>query len=119
MSKEFIGVLVMLNNYSHDLAVAVFFVSILSGWWLRRELGLTARAALERLLTVARWSFGWILAAGVVRTLTYYDYEWMSAAGNNQVPALIIKHVVLVTVAAWGIYGYLRLRRHLAQAKEG
>jgi len=119
MDRELVGIVVMLNNYSHDLAVAVFFVSILTGWWLWKDLGATAQGVIQRLLALARWSFAWILIAGVVRALTYYDYEWMAAAGNNQVPALIIKHVVLVTVAAWGIYGYLRLRRYLTQAKEG
>lgn len=110
MDRELLGVLVMLNNYSHDLAVAVFFVSVLAGWWLWRGLGASARDVLGRLMALARWSFGWILIAGVVRTITYYEYEWMTAAGNSQVPALIAKHVVLVAVAAGGIYGYLRLR---------
>jgi hypothetical protein len=118
MEKELLGVLVKLNNASHDLAVASFFVCILTGLWLWRDLGMSAGSIIRRLMTIALWSFVWIILAGIVRAVTYVDYEWMAAVGNSQVTALMVKHILLVLVSVWGIYGYLRLRRRLASGIE-
>lgn len=123
MGKEVIGIFVMLNNYFHDLAVAVFFCSVLISWFIGRELEGEGFAfgvrLLQRLWLVAKLSLVWILLGGMVRALAYRDYEWMSAAGNGQIPALIIKHLLLASLVVIGLYLQFRLRRRLSSGGEG
>lgn len=110
------AIAIMLNNYLHDLATAVFAVSAVTGWLLLRTR--TAGRDPEALRPVAAglWKVGiaalaWTLAGGVVRMLAFRRYEWMEAAGRGQVPALIVKHVVLVALVAAGIVILVRTRR--------
>ncbi len=48
---------------------------------------------------------------GAFRGITYREYEWVEAAGRNQVPALVVKHVFLVALVITGIVFLYRLRR--------
>ena len=120
MNRERLGILVMLNNYLHDLAVGVLFSSMLTSWLLGRRL---AGASAERrrftaelvgdLARVTKVSLVWIVLGGAVRAVAYRDYEWQSAAGNGQVPALVLKHAVLAATVAAGLALQLDLRRRL------
>lgn len=126
MSRETLGVLVMLNNYFHDLAAALLFCSVLAAWvlWRRWGKGSGAEGALvvelvNALTRVAAYSLVWIVLGGVVRTLAYGEFEWMSAAGKGQVLALVLKHVILVSTVAAGVILLLDLRaRTRPRAKE-
>lgn len=116
MGREAIGLIVMLNNYFHDLAVAVLFCAVVTSWFLWRELapeGPTAAGLrlVGRLSVVARASLGWVILGGLVRALAYREYEWAWAAGNGQVTALVIKHVLLGTLVLVGLYLQFRLWR--------
>lgn len=117
IDKQFIGVLVMLNNYFHDLAVAVLFSSIVITWMLGRQaersgaLELFRGRVLGQMYTVTKFCLAWIILGGVVRTIAYRDYEWMSAAGNNQIAALVVKHILLVGMVVVGVYMQVRLAR--------
>lgn len=110
------AILVMLNNYLHDLATAVFAVSALAAWFLVRSP--TARAApeplrgvIDGLVRVGFVALAWTLAGGAVRALAFRRYEWMEAAGRDQVPALVVKHIILVTLVIAGIAVLIRVRR--------
>ncbi|HLE80126.1 MAG TPA: hypothetical protein VJA25_02410 [Dehalococcoidia bacterium] len=117
MEQQLIGILVMLNNYFHDLAVALLFCSLLLAAFLSKEArGYGAMpqtfvaATLKRFALVTKLSLVWVLVGGVIRTITYKDYEWVAAAGNGQVVALALKHLILVSLVALSLWLLLRER---------
>ena len=110
------AVLVMLNNYLPDLATAVFAVSTLAAYFLRRspamrDAPVSVRALAMSLVRVGIFSLGWVLLGGVIRALTYRRYEWVEAAGRDQVTALAVKHVILVCLVIAGLVALFGLRR--------
>lgn len=110
------AVLIMINNYLHDLATAVFAVSALAAYFLlRSQAAKEASDALfpvvMGLVRVGLFALAWTLAGGVVRALAYRHYEWMEAAGRDQVPALILKHVILVSLVIAGLVVFYHVRR--------
>ena len=121
----------MLVNYLHDLAVAVFFVASLAALFLEREAagqgcgpagqgcGPAVHAVCRRLLRVACAAFAVVLAGGVVRTVTFREYEWMEAAGRGQVSALVVKHVILASLAAAALAACVRVRSRLREGGKG
>jgi hypothetical protein len=48
----------------------------------------------------------------------YKEYEWLPKAGTAQIPALMVKHVVMVGLTVWGLIGVIRLNRRLADADD-
>ena len=106
------AVLVMLNNYFHDLAVAFLFASTLMAHLvLDHWPGTPSRELTQKLSRVAWASLAWVLVGGVVRAWFYEEYEWLPKAGTAQVPALVVKHILLVTLTVWGLVGVVRLSR--------
>ncbi len=122
MDNQAAGILVMLNNYFHDFAVAVLICSLLMSYFLSNEASKHAAslpidslvaAALRRFAVVTKVSFGWVMVGGVIRMLTYRDFEWVAAAGNGQVLALGVKHVILVSLIVVSFWLTRRERRRL------
>jgi hypothetical protein len=130
------AILVMFSNYFHDLATAIFAVSAVTAYLLQRTLAMQAAPAAAQsadhslqpvdrsLRPVVRgvqrmgyYSLAWTLVFGSIRGLTYREYEWVEAAGRNQVPALLVKHVFLVALVITGIVFLYRLRRLRAVAE--
>ena len=110
------AVVIMINNYLHDLATAVFAVSALAAYFLlrspaSREAGLALQPVVNGLVRVGFFALAWTLAGGVVRALAYRQYEWMEAVGREQVPALIVKHVILVSMVIAGLVVFYHVRR--------
>ena len=106
----------MLNNYLHDLATAVFAVSAVAAYLLRRSLAMRAapdalQPVVTGLLRVGIVSLLWTLFFGIIRSLTYRQYEWVEAAWRDQVAALVVKHVILVTLVTIGLVVLYRLHR--------
>jgi hypothetical protein len=117
------AILVMLNNYFHDLATAIFAVSAVAAWLLYRSRALQqAPEAVEPvaagLVKVGIAALAWTLLAGLVRGATYREYEWVEAAGRGQVPVLVLKHVILASLVAAGLFVLYRVHR-LARAVGG
>lgn len=118
------GVALMMNNYFHDVATALLAASAFALWALAKlqdrmpgeaspEFFLSAYA---RMALFARVSIVWIVLGGIPRTIFYRDFEWANAAGRGQVPALVVKHVlmfILVGLGAWGWAGLRKRRRAL------
>lgn len=102
---------VMLNNYFHDLAVAFLFASTLMAHLMLRHWPEAPRALVRSLGRVAWASLAWVLIGGAVRAWFYEEYEWLPKAGTAQVPALVVKHILLVTLTVWGLVGVVRLSR--------
>jgi len=110
------AILVMLNNYFHDLATAIFAVSAIAAWLLYRSRALQQAPAAVRpvaagLVKVGIASLAWTLLAGMIRGITYREYEWVEAAGRGQVPVLVLKHVILVSLVAAGVFVLVRVHR--------
>ena len=106
------ALLVMMNNYFHDLAVAFLFAScllshVVVGHWP----GKIPERVSTLLLRTAWGSLAWVLLGGVVRVWFYEEYEWSPRAGTAQIPALGVKHMVLFALTVWGLYGVAKLRR--------
>jgi hypothetical protein len=110
------AVMVMLNNYMHDMMTAIFAVSAFAAWFMLRSDAM--RKAPEAMLPVARglvrvglFSLAWTLLGGMVRGLFYEKYEWMEAVGRAQVPALIVKHVILISLVIVGAIVLYKIRK--------
>jgi len=109
------ALVVMLNNYFHDLAVAFLFASTLMAHLVVRYWPGRPSERLARILMRVAWgSLIWVLLGGVVRVIFYKEYEWLPKAGTAQVPALMVKHVIMVGLTAYGLLGVLRLRARLS-----
>ena len=115
------SIVIVLNNYFHDFSVALLFACLLVIGYMERRMREGDAAAVRdfvvRMYTALKpvmtgaWVF--IVLGGVLRTLTYADYEWSEAAGRGQVAALIVKHVLLVSLVVWGVVLQRRLGRRL------
>ncbi len=121
-----LAVAVLLNNYFHDLSVALFtcaLAGLAALWRAAPRAGEAAKpviAALDRAgRRIAIWSFAGILLFGAVRALAFMDYEWLPAARRGIVPALAVKHVVLVGLLGVALAAALRARRAGESALEG
>jgi len=105
------ALLVMMNNYFHDLAVAFLFASTLLAHVVLRYWPGKPSEEVYRVLSRIAWvSLAWVLVGGVVRVWFYREYEWSPRAGTAQIPALAAKHVLMFALTAWGIVGLVRLR---------
>ena len=114
------ALVVMLNNYFHDLAVAFLFASTLMAHLVVRNWpGRTPERLARSLMRVAWGSLIWVMLGGVVRVIFYKEYEWLPKAGTAQVPALMAKHILMVSLTSWGLIGMLRLRRRVSLAQDG
>lgn len=121
MSDSTIAILVMFNNLFHDFAVALLFACLiaLSATYRHAQMqGASGATPLVRdigrffnSVTHACWAA--IIVGGAIRMLAYERFEWNEAAGRGQVAALVVKHIVLVALIAWGTYLQLRLRKLL------
>ena len=108
------ALLVMMNNYFHDLAVAFLFASsVMAHLVLRQWPGRPSERLTRTLMSVAWGSLAWVILGGVVRAIYYKEYEWLPKAGTAQVPALMAKHVLMFALTIWGLIGVLRLRRRV------
>ena len=115
------AILVMLNNYFHDLSTAVFAVSAIAAWLVVRSRAMEKAPAAVRplaagLVKVGIASFVWTLLGGWIRGITYREYEWVDAAGRGQVPVLVLKHVILFSLVVAGIAVHYRVH-HALQAE--
>ena len=125
MSHSTAAIFVMLNNLFHDFAVALLFASLLVLSFIYRKTwqpdqpgwNPVARNLASFFNKVIHACWVAIILGGVVRTLAYERFEWSEAAGRGQVAALVVKHVILVSLVVWGTYIQIRLRKRLRQSK--
>lgn len=116
-----LGVIIMLNNYFHDVATALLLASGITMWIVLKRLeDGNGRAVNEYFLRIyrgitglAKFALGWILLGGIPRTLFYKDFEWANAAGRAQIPALIVKHILAFIFVGAGAYLWIRLSRKI------
>ena len=118
-----VDILIILNNFFHDLAAAMWFCGTLCLLLLYRQAGSTAVAVGRQLIRnlffkfrqVTNLSMAVVLLGGVVRALNYQQYEWFPALGRGQVTLLVIKHILLLVIVVGGVALQLRLSRRLRE----
>lgn len=119
------SLLIVFNNYFHDLATGVFVGCAVTLWAISRSMRVDPdrRIALEpayAALTRALWiSVAWIILGGVPRTIFFPEYEFIPALGKAIVPALILKHVVMFSAVGLGIAAWVSARRELTGVRFG
>ena len=119
------NILIMTINYSHDIATAVLAVSGVMMLFLSRmypaptgkETDLFFIRTYEVIRKSARYSLEWILVAGVPRIIFYMQFEWSNMAGDLQVIAIIIKHVVMFLLVGMGLFYWFRLSKKVHSLK--
>ena len=121
-----IPILVMLNNYLHDFATAMVVVTsyamFLMVRYAEKEGADVKRMVLRlypKMLHLAAGSFIFLLFAGVIRTFTFREYEWLEAAGKGQVYVLVIKHILLFSLFGYGLYLWIRVHKRVKRMREG
>lgn len=117
-----IDILIIMNNYLHDVATATLLGAAVIMWALERQArrgGSEDLAALARaypLLTrFANLALVWIVIGGIPRVITFNTHD-LGALGGDLVPAIIVKHVVEVAAVAAGAVMWRRVRRRIADA---
>jgi hypothetical protein len=123
-----VGILIILNNYLHDVATGVLLSSAVILYVLGRQArrgGEGERVAFARAYkTLTRFAIGalvWIILGGIPRTIFFTKYEFIPAQINGIVPDLIMKHVILVAMVIAGGVMWVRLgkfAREIAAPKE-
>lgn len=116
-----VGILLMLNNYVHDVATGLLLLSALWLGWSARDLGDAAAPesvavflrTYQRCVRFVWGSVAVIIATGVVRTLNFMRFEWFPALGRGLTAVLIAKHVLIFAMLGAGAYAWLNLRRRL------
>ena len=107
-----VPVLIMFNNFFHDLAAAMLFCAMLGLFAVSKEMraAISAQhaASLRRLeklfFKAAGWSLFFIIVLGAVRAFNYRTFEWYAAVERGQVAALVVKHILFFFIVAAGFF---------------
>lgn len=115
-----VKVLVVMNNYFHDVATAMLLSSALILWLLERKAvsdGPDAHrwfaGAYGVLTRVAQFSLAWIVVGGIPRTIFFESVEWNLADPSNKylLSALMVKHAFMWVAVGTGLVLWSRARR--------
>ncbi len=113
----------MIMNYFHDLAVAVLMVSVVTTWILGRYFDRAAlptdlpRHLFGRLLRVSWIALACVILGGALRAAYFMDFEWNHAVGNGQVTALVVKHIILVSLTVLGVISHIKYYKKYGREK--
>ena len=121
-----IGILVMMNNYFHDLAAGIVFVCGMTMFVLARKVEeIGSRESKEiflgtypTLVHIIGGAIIFMLFAGVIRTFTYKEFEWANAVGNDQVPAIIVKHIFLGGIFFYGVVLWVKSHKKVKEMRK-
>jgi len=117
-----LGVAVMMNNYFHDVATALLAASAFAMHAIVRvQASMNTHEATvfflkthKIMVKFFRFSLWWIIIGGVPRTIFYVSFEWNHFADKQQVPALMVKHVLMAAAVIYGIRAWRRLKKKVA-----
>ena len=120
------GIFVMMNNYFHDLAAGIVFVTGVTMYvMVQKAIENDSLAAKEivlgvypKLVHIIGGSIIFMLFAGVIRTFTYKEFEWANAVGNSQVPAIMVKHIVLGGIFFYGIALWIKAHKKIKNMRQ-
>ena len=122
-----VGVLIMMNNYFHDVATALLFSSGIAMWVIYKKFGGSDSQEVrdyflrlyKSISLLVRFSLAWIILGGIPRVIFYKEFEWANAAGKGQVPALIVKHILFVIFISAGAYVWFKIKMKADSIKAG
>jgi putative copper export protein len=120
-----VDLLIILNNFFHDLASAMWFCGTLTLLALLRagnknghpEVVDFSCRLFRRVSKITNISLAIVVLGGVVRAINYQKYEWLPALGRDQVVLLVVKHILLTGIVFGGIYIQVRMARQFRQAR--
>lgn len=117
-----LDILIIMNNYFHDVATATLLGAAVIMWALERQARAGAPddlAALARayptLTRFARGALLWIVIGGIPRVV-YFNTHDLGAIRGDLVPAIIVKHVVEVAAVVLGVLLWQRVKRRIGTA---
>lgn len=121
-----IGILVMMNNYFHDLAAGIVFVCGVVMFVAVKKARETGSKEVKEfiigvyptLVHIIGGAIIFMLFAGVIRTFTYKDFEWANAIGIGQVYAIMVKHIVLGGIFFYGVAQWVRAHKILKELRK-
>lgn len=118
MAINWTSIVIIINNYFHDLATGLLLTSAVIMWVLGRRAesgGIAERRALAAAYPVLRrfaWgAFIWIILGGIPRTIFFTTFEWDPAVIKGIVPALMVKHVFMVAAVVVGAVMWRRMAK--------
>ncbi len=120
------ALLIMLNNYFHDVATALLLASGVTMWVLARKYARNSNPEVtiyflktyKAMTRLALFSLAWIIVGGIPRTIFYKDFEWANAAGKGQVEALIVKHIFAFIFVGGGAFLWIKLGNSVKRTHE-
>ncbi len=121
-----LGVAIMMNNYFHDVATALLMASaFVLHVIVRIQAAMDTPVATlfflkmhKQLVRFFRFSLWWIIIGGIPRTIFYTSFEWNHFADKLQVPALMVKHILMAAAVIYGIRAWRRLKVTVARLRE-
>ncbi len=123
--SEISGVILMMNNYFHDVATALLLASGIAIWIIYKKLGNSDKPDVreyflklyDSMTFLAKFALAWIILGGIPRTWFYTEFEWSHYAGKSQIPALIIKHVLAFVFVSAGAHLWIRIRSKVREIR--
>ena len=121
-----LGILIMMNNYLHDVATALLFASgIVMLIIMKKFDGSSSPETAEYFLKIYRsisrlalFSLIWIIVGGIPRTIFYKEFEWATAAGKGQIAALIVKHIIAFAAVGSGAVVWMKIHRKIENVRK-
>ena len=123
-----LGVIIMMNNYFHDVATALLAASAFVVWVIVKRYDTSSKTKettkyflkiYSNTTKLAKFSLLWIVLGGIPRTIFYTEFEWANALGKGQITALVVKHILAFTFVGSGAYLWLKINRKVKQIKAG
>jgi hypothetical protein len=114
-----------MNNYFHDFAAGVVFVCGIVMFkmvdWAQkmesREAKEIVQGAYPTVVHIIGGAIIFMLFAGIIRTFTYKDFEWANAVGIGQVPAIIVKHIIVGGIFFYGVALWIKAHRKIKEIR--
>lgn len=126
--NQWLPVLIMMNNYFHDVATALLAASAVLMLVILRVTAKmkTENESVELVVSIYRKvtklalvSVIWIILGGIPRTIFFKRYEWWDAAGKGIIPALLVKHALMFMLVGVGIILWLRVKKEISRLRPG
>lgn len=124
--SPFIGTILLMSNYFHDVATAM---PLASGLLLRAIIkryednptdGFKAflMRAYDGISKLFAFSVAWLIAGGIPRIITLRDFEWANAVIKGHTEALAVKYAIAGTMTIAGLVYWHGLMRKMKAVKK-
>ena len=117
-----LDILIIMNNYFHDVATAVLVAAAVIMWALGRR---ARSGSAEEIATLARFypvlskfaigALGWVIVGGIPRAIFFNTHD-LGAVRGDLVIAIAVKHVVEVAAVVAGVVMWRRVKRSIEAA---